>query len=253
MKEITLQELCCHLNDLLHADEFNDYCPNGLQVEGRPSIRSIATAVSASIETIKEAVSRNVDVLIVHHGMFWKGDSYPISGVKKEKLNLLLQNDISLIGYHLPLDGHQLYGNNWKAAIDMKWYNLKPCAYVNGQPIGVYGEFDPLSREKFKGQLQGYYDHGSTVAEGGKDIVSSAYLVSGGAYKMIHEAADMQADCFITGNFDEPAWHDAHEKEINFYAMGHSATERVGPMALGNYIKSHFEMSCDFIDIYNPF
>lgn len=253
MKEITLQELCCHLNDLLHVDEFGDYCPNGLQVEGKARVQSIATAVSASLETIKEAVNKQVDALIVHHGMFWKGDEYLVRGVKKEKLQLLLDNEISLIGYHLPLDGHQLYGNNWKAAVDLKWYNLKPCAYVNGQPIGVYGEFDPISRRNFQKIIEDYYGHSATTAEGGEDTVSSVYLVSGGAYKMIHEAADMGADCFITGNFDEPAWHDAHEKKINFYAMGHSATERVGPIAISEYISNHYAISSEFIDIYNPF
>lgn len=253
MNEISLQELCCHLNDLLHVDEFSDYCHNGLQVEGKQSIRTVATAVSASLETIKQAVENKIDALIVHHGMFWKGDDYRVCGVRKEKLKLLLENEISLIGYHLPLDAHQLYGNNWKAAVDLKWINLKPCAYVNGQPIGVYGEFPPISREDFQKQIEEYYGHQATTAEGGKEMVNSVFLVSGGAYKMMHDATEMQADCFITGNFDEPAWHDAHEENINFYAMGHSATERVGPLALRDYIDSHFGITCDFIDVYNPF
>lgn len=253
MKEITLQEFCCHLDDLLHIDEYSDYCPNGLQVEGKPTIRSVATAVSANVATIKEAVKQNVDALVVHHGMFWKGDDYSVCGVKKQKLKLLIENEISLIGYHLPLDGHQLYGNNWKAAMDMKWYNLKPCAYVNGQPIGVYGEFDPIPRDDFTKTLEEFYGHKANMASGGSDIVSSVYLVSGGAYKMMHEAADLGADCFVTGNFDEPAWHDAHEKNINFYAMGHSATERVGPLALCEHIGAHLDIPCEFIDVFNPF
>lgn len=253
MKNITLQALSSHLNSLLRAEEFSDHCPNGLQVEGRASIELIATAVSASLETIKEAVQQNVDALVVHHGMFWKGDQYPVCGVKKEKLQLLLNSDISLLAYHLPLDAHRIYGNNWKVANDLGWQHLRPCAFIDAEPIGVYGEFKPMPREKFAELLVDYYGHEAKIAAGGNPTVKSACLVSGGAYKMISEAVKMQADCFITGNFDEPAWHDAHELHINFYAMGHSATERVGPIALKQHLEDHFKIKCRFIDLVNPF
>lgn len=253
MSEISLQALCDYLSDLLQVEDFVDYCPNGLQVEGKQTISSIATAVSASVATIEKAVEEGVDALIVHHGMFWKGDSYPICGVKKKKILPLLQKEVSLLGYHLPLDAHRSLGNNWKAAFDLGWKDLEACINMQGQEIGVMGRFSSMPREEFQKLLEKYYGQNAHVALGGKEIVASACLVSGGAYKCIPEAANLGVDCFITGNFDEPAWHDAFEKEVNFFACGHSATERVGPKALGEHIQGQFNIPCKFIDIYNPF
>ncbi len=253
MSEITLQELCAYLDEMLAVGEFPDYCPNGLQVEGKSKISKFATAVSSSLETIQQAVDANVDALIVHHGMFWKGDPFPIVGVKKKKLDLLLKNGISLLGYHLPLDANQAVGNNWKVARDLGWQNLTPWGYVEGDATGVMGTFPEITREAFGKKLEEYYGHQMHCALGGKERVTSAYLISGGAYKMLSDGVRLGADCFITGNFDEPAWHDAHELGINFYAMGHSATERVGPMALGEHLQEKFKVGYTFIDVPNPF
>lgn len=253
MSEITLQELCSYLNQLLSIHDFADYCPNGLQVEGKGKIKKIATAVSVSLETIQQAIHENVDALIVHHGLFWKGDDYPIVGLKKEKIELLLRNGISLLGYHLPLDAHELYGNNWKAANDLGWEDLHPCGFMNGVAIGVMGRFPEMSREMFQSQLEEYYQHKAHVALGGKETVASAYLISGGAYKSLKDAANSDVDCFITGNFDEPAWREAFENKINFFACGHSATERVGPMAIGKHLSNTFDVEHVFLDVYNPF
>ncbi|MEC7839313.1 MAG: Nif3-like dinuclear metal center hexameric protein [Chlamydiota bacterium] len=248
-----LKELCEYLDELMFVSEFNDYCPNGLQVEGRSAISKVATAVSSSLETIQQAVEAGVDALIVHHGMFWKGEPAEVVGVKKKKLELLIKNEISLIGYHLPLDAHTSIGNNWKVAHDLGWFNLTPCGYVNGKAMGVMGFFKPMTREAFGKQIEEYYSHPINGAFGGSETVESAYLISGGAYKYMSDAAKCGADCFITGNFDEPAWHDAHELGINFYAMGHSATERVGPIALCDHLKERFHVDTRFIDVYNPF
>jgi len=253
MSEITLQKLSAYLDELMFVSEFKDYCPNGLQVQGKPSILKIATAVSASLETIEKAVEAGVDALIVHHGMFWKGEPAPVVGVKKKKLKLLIQNEISLLGYHLPLDAHGTLGNNWKVAHDLGWFNLAPCGIVEGKATGVMGFFSPMTREAFGKLIEEYYGHPINCALGGKEMVESVYLISGGAYKYLSDAVSCGADCFITGNFDEPAWHDAFELGINFYAMGHSATERVGPIALGNHLKERFQIDCHFIDVYNPF
>lgn len=253
MTEITLQELCSSLEQLLDVQSYKDYCPNGLQVEGKPRIKKVAVAVSASLQTIQTAVDIEADALIVHHGIFWNGDPYPITGVKKRKIELLVHNNISLLAYHLPLDGNQQIGNNWKAALDLGWRDLSPCCMANGMPIGVAGTFEPLERTEFLTSLEKYYGHPAQSALGGKERVRSAMLVSGGAYKMLSEAAKAGIDCFITGNFDEPAWHDAFELGVNFYAMGHSATERVGPKALGNYIRDNWHIEVAFLDIYNPF
>jgi len=250
---VTLQELCEYLDQLLDSQSFNDYSENGIQVEGAQAIGKIATAVSASLATIKAAVALGVDALIVHHGMFWKGDSYRVSGTKKEKLDWLFNHDISLIAYHLPPDAHQELGNNWKAANDMGWMDRQPFGVWNGKVLGVRGRFSKMPLSDFQKKLEDYYRHPSHCAFGGKEAVETAALVSGGAYKMLPEAVKEGVDCFITGNFDEPAWHQAHEEKINFFALGHAATETVGPRALGEHLSSLYNIEYHFLDIPNPF
>lgn len=250
---ITLQELCQEMDVFLDIKAFNDYCDNGIQVQGKQEIFHIATAVTASLQTIKEAVSLGVQALIVHHGLFWHGDPYPVIGAKKEKLQELLAHDISLLAYHLPLDGNREVGNNWKAARDLGWSDLEPFGEFKGAYIGVKGKFPRIKRAEFQRRLEDYYEHPAFAAYGGKEDVESAALVSGGAYKLLPAAAKAKVDNFITGNFDEPAWHNANEEKINFFAMGHSATERIGPRALGEHAGRVFNLKHTFIDLPNPF
>lgn len=250
---ITLQELCLYLEALLQASTFSDYCVNGLQVEGKGAIVKVATAVSASLSTIEMAVEANVDVLIVHHGLFWNRDSPVIKGTKKKKIKLLLENNISLLAYHLPLDAHQLYGNNWVAARHLGWQDLQPFGIYDGKPIGVKGTFPEQKVHEFIKGLENYYGHTANRALGGKETVSSAALISGGAHKNVIEAACEGLDCFITGSFDEPIWHQAFEENINFFALGHSNTEEVGPKALAQHLAEKFDITASFLHLDNPF
>lgn len=250
---ITLQALCKYVGDFLDLRAFTDYCDNGIQVEGVAEISHLATAVTASVDTIEAAVDLGVQALIVHHGIFWHGDPYPIVGTKKNKIKLLLSSGISLLAYHLPLDGNKVLGNNWKAAIDLGWQDLEPFGEFKGAFLGVKGKFPRMKVAEFQKKLEKYYQHPAHPALGGAENVASAALVSGGAYKLLPQAAKEGVDCFITGNFDEPAWHNAREERINFFAMGHAATERIGPKALGEHLKSVFSIQHTFIDIPNPF
>ncbi len=250
---LKLKDLCCYLDELLPSQGVTDYAPNGLQVEGKGNVSRLATAVSASLETITAAVELGIDALIVHHGLFWQRDSYAIQGTKRRKLFLLLEHEINLFAYHLPLDMHVQLGNNWKAAQDLGWMDLQPFAYLNGGPIGVKGRIAPCKREELQLKLENYYGHSATCAWGGPDFIQTLGLVSGGAYKTITEAAKEGLDAFITGSFDEPVWYQAREEGINFFALGHSATERVGPMALAVHLEQVFHIPCSFIDIENPF
>lgn len=250
---LSLQDLCEYLDALLQPALFSDGCPNGLQVEGKREIRKIATGVTASLATIEAAIEAHSDALIVHHGLFWNRDSYTITGSKQKKLKLLLENDISLLAYHLPLDAHRDYGNNWRAAKDLGWEDLEPFGRYGNLSIGVKGTFKPQDRKAFIESLESYYGHTAHCALGGKEIVSRSALVSGGAYKTVLEAAAEGIDCFITGNFDEPAWHMAFEEKINFCALGHSNTEKVGPKSLGEHLQEHFGVPCQFLDCENPF
>lgn len=250
---LTLKELRLFLDQLLPSNGMTDYCPNGLQVEGNHSITKIATAVSSNLETIEFAIQQKVQALIVHHGLFWQKESYVIQGTKRKKIQLLLDHGISLFAYHLPLDAHPQIGNNWKAAIDMNWKDLRPFGYFDKIQIGVKGKIPPCSCEELKQQLEQYYDHPAICAWGKTEDIQTVALISGGAHKSLHEAALEGIDAFITGSYDEPVWSQAKEEGINFYAMGHSSTERIGPKALANYLNQTLNLPCEFIDIYNPF
>lgn len=248
-----LTELRSYLDRFLPSNGVSDYGLNGLQVEGKGEIAKMATAVSSNLATIEAAVALGVDALIVHHGMFWQRDSYAIEGVKRKKLELLLKHGINLFAYHLPLDMHPEVGNNWKAAKMMGWSDLAPFGFFDQVRIGVKGHIPSCSREEFKKQLENFYLHPAACAWGGPEEIKSVALISGGAYKSISEAASEGVDAFITGNFDEPAWHQALEEGVNFYALGHSATERIGPIALADHLKEVLNLPSIFIDVENPF
>ncbi|MCH9609853.1 MAG: GTP cyclohydrolase 1 type 2 [Chlamydiales bacterium] len=250
---IEQEELTRFLETYLDPSAISDYCPNGLQVEGKKVVERAATAVSANLETIEEAICQNIDALIVHHGLFWKGDAQRVEGTMKKKLKLLLDNEISLFGYHLPLDAHKEVGNNWCAAAEMGWSELCPFGARGESAIGVKGTFPELEIDAFIAKVEAYYNHVATVSKGGCKRVRSAALISGGAWRDLKTAAKAGVDCFITGNFDEPAWSIAKEEKIHFLALGHSATERIGPKALGKFLEEHFKIPCPFIDIENPF
>ncbi len=250
---VTLNEFCRYLDTLLQPSLVSDYCPNGIQIEGKPEIKRFATAVSASLQTIEAAIRLEVDALIVHHGLFWNGDSPIIIGAKKQKIEQLLSKGVSLLAYHLPLDLHRDFGNNWKAARDLGWDCLQPFWVYKGIPVGVKGTFPKQSRTAVQRQLETYYGHTAQCAFGGPEHVSSGALISGGAFKQLLDAAAEGVDCFITGSFDEPAWNQSFEERVNFFALGHTATERVGPMALGEHLEKNFHLEYHFIDTPNPF
>lgn len=245
---ITLQALSLHLEQLLHPEKFSDGCPNGVQVEGKGEIRQMMCAVSASLEAIQQAVALQADALLVHHGLLWNRDPLPICKTKRDKLKLLLSHGISLIAYHLPLDAHTELGNNWKAAKELGWQDLEPFG-----GIGVKGRFDPVSTQHFRSQIEEYYGHPAHVAFGGKELIGSAGLISGGAHREISQAADSNLDAYLTGSFDEPIWDIAFERKIHFFALGHYATEKIGIAALGQHIETFLRIPCPFIDFKNPF
>lgn len=250
---LILASLCNYLEELLQSHNIHDYCPNGLQVEGKKQINKIAFAVTANLRTIEKAIEAKADALIVHHGLFWQKDSQRIEGVKRKKIALLLENNLSLLAYHLPLDAHRELGNNWKAAKDLAWQDLKGFGNFNGLEIGVQGRFAALPIDEFKRQIENYYQCKVHKALGGKETIETAAIVSGGAYRSIEEAAKKKIDCFISGNFDEPAWNIAHEEGLHFFAVGHYASETVGPKALKNWIAKELDVATEYIDVPNPF
>ena len=248
-----LKTFSLYLQDLLQVRAFADVSLNGLQVQGNQVITSIATAVTASLAVIQRAVELQVDLLLVHHGLFLKGKEMALVGTLHDKVKLLLTNNISLVGMHLPLDAHPEFGNNWAVARQLGWTNLMPFGMYGGAAIGVRGEFPRMSRNEFQNILEDVYQHPGHVAFGGKEFVSSCAVVSGGAHKLIREASEIGVDCYVTGSFDEPVWHEAFEEKINFLAFGHAATEKIGVQQLGLHLQQQFHLSHFFIDEPNPF
>lgn len=250
-----LSDLNSHLDELLTPHLFSDYGPNGLQIgDGSIEVQKVAVAVSADLKTIEQAIACQANVLIVHHGILWNASKVsPFTDSSFKRLQLLIKHDLHLLAYHLPLDAHPIIGNNWKVAHDLQWDQLQSFGSFQPQ-IGVQGRFAPIHIHDFIQILTSYY--GCSVkaqALGGKEYISSAALTSGGAYKEISQAIKSNVDCFITGNFDEPAWSHAMENHIHFLAFGHTHTEKIGPKALSQYINEQLHIKSDFIDTENNF
>lgn len=251
--EIELKELANYLNAFLDPNRIQESSPNGVLVANDMPIKKIATAVSASLETIEKAAVIEAQALIVHHGrIFSKNESCVITEIKYQKIKKLIRNNIALLSYHLPLDAHREIGNNWKAAKDIGMQNLQPFLEYEKHLIGVIGDIKPTSFEQFKKQIETYYGNNSMAVKV-KDSITKVAIVSGGADKFIKDAAKAGADCFITGRVDEPVWEDAHEYNISFLGLGHYATETVGPKALAENLQQKFGIECCFIDTGNPF
>ncbi len=250
-----LKNFSSYLNELLQSAEFEDAAVNGIQVEGKAKISRMAVAVSASLNVIEMACSKHVDVLLVHHGLFFKGKEKDIRicGTLKEKLKLLLKHNISLVAYHLPLDAHVKFGNNWGAARSFGMKELTPFGIYQGKAIGVKGSFKACTRAEFQKRLEKLYGQKAHAALGGKEMIASCAIVSGGAHKLIYEASKEGVDAFVTGSFDEPIWHAAFEEKINFFALGHAATEKIGVQLLGAHLEDRFDLENIFIDEPNPF
>jgi len=251
-KKISLAELEEYLGTLLHPSKFDEKAYNGVQIETKVPIKKIATAVSVSKEVIHKAIEMNAQALIVHHGIFLKGDSHPLVGRLYDYVQLLITHNIALLCYHLPLDAHQEIGNNWKAAYDLGLENCEPFCEMNGNYIGVIGQINPISFEEFQEHVEKYYQRSAAHVKV-NDMVETVAIISGGADKYIKQAKEHEADCFITGRFDEPVWDDAHEYGVSFLGLGHYGTETVGPRALARILEKQFQIPVQFIKTNNPF
>jgi dinuclear metal center YbgI/SA1388 family protein len=246
----TAHTLAHALDTFIGGQHIADRGPNGLQITNSGTITKVATAVSTDLATIEQAVAHKVNALITHHAL---SNVYPITDViEYKKMALLLQHNIALLRYHLPLDAHQTVGNNWVAAHELGWQDLQPFGHYNNVPIGVRGTIAPIPFATFVQQLEHYYGNKATTIALHQTIQSVA-LVSGKGYTFIDQAARADVDCFVTGSFDEPAWYDAHAYNISFCALGHAATEKVGPRALADYISHTYCIEAIFIDTTNPF
>lgn len=245
-------ELVNYCNELLNIDAFKDYCPNGLQVEGNSSIKTIVTGVTASEGLIDKAIDVGADALIVHHGYFWKGESPCLTGMKGNRIRKLMTNGINLLGYHLPLDAHPALGNNAQLG-QLLGFSVEEGLDSSANPIGFIGRplvDQTLSQlsiniEQVLGRVpQVFGDPGRKIAKVG--------WCTGGAQSYITQAAAKACDCFISGEVSEQTFHQSAELGVAYIAAGHHATERYGAKALGEHLKHKFEVDVSFIDIDNP-
>lgn len=247
---IALAELVDHLDTYLDAARFKDYCPNGLQVEGRPKIARLLTGVSACQALLDYAVAHNFDAILVHHGYFWRNESPRITGLRRRRLGTLIHNDISLIAYHLPLDAHPECGNNAQIAQRFGW---QPSGHFGDEDLGWLGTPPaPIRLDALAHQLaQSYGREPLVIGDAGRTVRTLAWC-SGGAQGWFEAAIDAGADAFITGEISEPCTHLARESGVAFLACGHHATERDGVRALGEHIRQHCGIAVEFLDVANP-
>lgn len=250
---VSLDDLLNYTNGLLAVADYQDYCPNGLQVGGRSEVRRIVSGVTASQALIDAAVDVGADMLLVHHGFFWKGEEPRIVGMKQRRIKALLANDISLVAYHLPLDGHDELGNNAQLA-------RRLGISVNGRfgagprgGIAMWGELsETLSAETLAQNIEESLKREPLLIDGGAHPVRRVGWCSGAAQGYLEQAATLGLDAFISGEISEHTVHTARELGIHYFAAGHHATERYGVKALGAHLSERFSLENHFLDIANP-
>jgi dinuclear metal center YbgI/SA1388 family protein len=249
---IALTTLVEEADRYLNAARIQDYCPNGLQVEGRPQVRRIVSGVTASQALLDAAVEAEADVLLVHHGYFWKSENPCVVGIKQRRLRTLLCNDISLLAYHLPLDVHPEVGNNVQLAQQLGLVIEGALEPDNPRSVGLVGSLtEPMSARDFARHVQGVLGREPLLIAGDGPIRRIAWC-TGAAQGYIDQAIAAGVDCYLTGEVSEPTVHSARENGISFIAAGHHATERYGVKALGDYLARRFAIEHLFIDCPNP-
>jgi len=250
---VSLKELELELKKVLRPEQFKDYCPNGLQVEGRKEISKLVTGVTACQELITAAAEAGADALLVHHGYFWRGEDQSISGIKKVRIEALLKHELSLLAYHLPLDVHQEFGNNVQLGKVLGIEINGELGKQNNHPIGLTGTIDQgTDFETLKALIADKLDRQPLAIEGKSKTIKSIAWCTGAAQNYIELAVAAGADAYITGEVSEPTVHIARESGIHFFSAGHHATERYGVQAIGSYLASKFNLDHQFIDIDNP-
>ncbi len=253
---ITQKELTKYLNQLLYITDYQDYGPNGLQIEGTNNIKKIAFAVSATADSINQAVKLQADALIVHHGLFWKFHG-PKTITKSfyKRVAPLIKNDINLYGYHLPLDGHIELGNAASIAHKIGLEKLQPFGDHKGMPTGVKGSFAKnISPKELKQILKKTLDH-EIIHNNLATEIKNLGIITGGANSNWKDCLAHNLDAYLTGEISEHDWHESQEAEIHFFAGGHNATEQFGVQSLLEHLHTRFqanELDFFFIPSANP-
>ncbi len=235
-----------YLNEFLNVKNFEDFCHNGLQVEGNDAVSKVVTGVTLSMKLIRKAEERKAEMLIVHHGFFVRDIPSPLQlkGLYKERIKALLLNDISLAGYHKPLDAHPVIGNNISLC---KLFGLKKCKPVD---VGFVGELDKdIEILEFKRMVDSKLNARSTLLLSGKKKIKKVGIISGGSSPYFEQALENGADVFIGGDLREEVVRKIEETGFNFINAGHYNTEKLGIQNLGKLIEKKFKIKAEFVDI----
>lgn len=250
---VSLSTLVAAAENLLAPHNFNDYCPNGLQVAGRSEVSRIVSGVTASQALIEAAIDVRADAIIVHHGYFWRGEDPCVVGMKRRRLALLLQHDISLIAYHLPLDAHPELGNNIQLAKRLGIVVQGGLEPNNPRSVGNIGVLStPQSAQDFADHVAKILGRRPLLALGHNRPIQRIGWCTGGAQSYIDKAAALGMDAYLSGEVSEPTILAARELGIHYIGAGHHATERYGVQALAGALAEKFGVHHQFIDIDNP-
>lgn len=247
---ITRDELQTHLHDFLQVARFRDYAPNGLQVEGRTEIRRILTAVTASQAAIQAAIDWQADALLVHHGYFWKGEAPQVVGMKKRRLAALLAHDLNLFAYHLPLDQHPELGNN---ALFAKHFACEAVWQSAEEPLIWHARIEATALPDLLAQIEGGLEREPFAVGNSDDTITRIAWCTGAAQDYLQQAVAEGAQAFISGEYAERSYHEAHESGSVYISCGHHASERAGIRALGEHLAATFALEQRFYDEENPF
>lgn len=257
---VNRDDLSLYLDDHLQVARIKDYCPNGLQVQGKPIIKTLVSGVTASLALIEEAIALKADAIMVHHGWFWKNDDARVIGQLHSRLKLLMDHEINLFAFHLPLDVHPVLGNNAQLAKVMGWKPLKGserASLGSASPMdGLIWEGRPEASQKTLGQLarsiSGRLGRDPLVIGDLNKPIKRIAWCTGGAQGYINQAIKMKVDAYISGEVSEQTFHAAEESGVAYIAAGHHATERYGIGALGEFVAQKYKLKHQFVDIPNP-
>lgn len=250
---IARNDLVAYLDRLLDAAGTADACPNGLQVEGADTVRRVVTAVSACREVFAGARQRGADTVVVHHGIFWRGDPPQLVGFRKRRVAELLAGDLNLIAYHLPLDRHAELGNNALAARRLGLEELEEFGDYEGAWLGYRGRFPtPIGRDELAERCSAVFEQTPRLFGDRRAPIERLGMISGAAQRELYTAIDAGLDAFVTGEASEWVMNVARETDVLYVEAGHYATERLGIRALGEHLAEELGLEVEFLDVPNP-
>jgi len=245
-----ISQLLDYTREILQPERFRDYCPNGLQVAGREKIRKIVSGVTASMDLLEAAHAAGADLILVHHGYFWRGEDERVIGIKRARLKFLLENDINLVAYHLPLDAHLQFGNNVQLA---KVIGVNLQGWAGEQNMVAHGSLThDTALSAFGERLHTCLGRPPLLVGRPDRLIRRIAWCTGAAQTYMNTAIELGVDAFISGEISEQTVHLARESGVAYIAAGHHATERYGVQALGQHLAQHFSLEHAFIDIDNP-